>query len=79
LFYSINLISYWWFYNYCSKGEVRFIKGRLKFTNPSFPSYKKDGNFKVSPAPFPSCIVVFNKDIKPSVKWVDFGKVKNNV
>ena len=37
---------YW--HNYCSKGKVRFIKGRLKFSG-------KD------PAPFPSALVVFSK------------------
>ena len=36
-----------WWHDYCMKGEIRFIKGRLKF-----------GNAKNS-APFPSCIVVF--------------------
>jgi site-specific DNA-methyltransferase (adenine-specific) len=49
-----------WWHDYCSKCEVRFIKGRLKFINKSFPSYKADGDFKVSPAPFPSAIVVMN-------------------
>ena len=37
---------YW--HNYCLKGKVRFIKGRLKFSG-------KD------PAPFPSALVVFSK------------------
>lgn len=36
-----------WFHDYCVKGEVRFIKGRLKF-----------GGSKNS-APFPSMIVIF--------------------
>lgn len=36
-----------WFHNYCTKGEIRFIKGRLKF-----------GGSKNS-APFPSMVVVF--------------------
>lgn len=36
-----------WFHNFCVKGEVRLIKGRLKF-----------GGHKNS-APFPSMIVVF--------------------
>ncbi len=50
-----------WFHQYCSLGEVRFIKGRLKFVNRTFPSYREDGNFKISPANFPSCIVVFRQ------------------
>ena len=36
-----------WFHDYCTKGRIEFIKGRLKF-----------GNAKNS-APFPSMIVVF--------------------
>src|SRR3990167_10585360 len=36
-----------WWHDYCMKGEIRFIKGRLKF-----------GNSKNS-APFPSVIVIF--------------------
>ena len=47
-----------WWHAYCAMGEVRFIKGRLKFVNTSFPSYRADGDFKLSPAPFPSAIVV---------------------
>ena len=37
-----------WFHDYCLKGEIEFIRGRLKF-----------GDSKNS-APFPSMIVVFN-------------------
>ena len=36
-----------WWHEFCMKGEIRFIKGRLKF-----------GNSKNS-APFPSVVVVF--------------------
>ena len=36
-----------WFHEYCLKGEVEFLRGRLKFN---------DGK---NPAPFPSMIVVF--------------------
>lgn len=36
-----------WFHDYCVKGEITFIKGRLKFN---------DGKV---PAPFPSMIVIF--------------------
>ncbi len=38
-----------WFHEYCVKGQIEFIKGRLKF-----------GNSKNS-APFPSMVVIFNK------------------
>lgn len=36
-----------WFHNYALKGEVRFIKGRLKFGGSE------------DAAPFPNCIVIF--------------------
>lgn len=36
-----------WFHEYCVKGEIRFIKGRLKFGGHA------------DPAPFPSMIVIF--------------------
>lgn len=39
-----------WFHEYCVKGNIEFIKGRLKF-----------GDSKNS-APFPSMIVVFKND-----------------
>jgi len=43
-----------WFHNYCTRGEVWFIKGRLKF-----------GGARNS-APFPSMIVIF-WDVEPNV------------
>jgi hypothetical protein len=36
-----------WWHDFCMKGEIRFIKGRLKFN---------DGK---NPAPFPSAVVIF--------------------
>ena len=49
-----------YFHDYCLKyGKVEFLRGRLRFINRLLPSYKKDGDFKSSPAPFPSCIVIF--------------------
>jgi phage N-6-adenine-methyltransferase len=36
-----------WWHDYCTKGEIRFIRGRLKFGNCS------------TNAPFPSAVVVF--------------------
>lgn len=36
-----------WWHDFCAKGEVRFVRGRLKF-----------GTAKAS-APFPSAVVVF--------------------
>jgi hypothetical protein len=38
-----------WFHDYCQKGEVRFLRGRLKF-----------GGSKNS-APFPSMVVIFRE------------------
>lgn len=38
-----------WFHDYCMKGEVRFLRGRLKF-----------GGSKNS-APFPSMVVIFRE------------------
>lgn len=60
-----------WWHAYCSKGQVRFIKGRLKFVNRTFPSWRADGNFKVSSAPFPTAIVIFGNG-KPSTTYVEF-------
>lgn len=37
-----------WFHEYCTKGDIEFIKGRLKFGNSQ------------NSAPFPSMVVVFN-------------------
>ncbi len=37
--------------------KIMLFKGRLKFINPDLPSYREDGNFKISSAPFPSCIL----------------------
>ena len=49
---------YW--HDYVMKAaEIRIIRGRLKFINPALPSWDPEGNFKVSPAPFPSCVVIF--------------------
>lgn len=43
-----------YFHDYINgNAEVRFIKGRLKFGNPSDPDYKPTG------APFPSILCVF--------------------
>lgn len=36
-----------WFHDYCTQGEIRFLKGRIKFGNGT------------SAAPFPSMIVIF--------------------
>lgn len=40
-----------WWHNYCMKGEIRFIRGRLKFGNHN------------NNAPFPSAIVIFRPEV----------------
>lgn len=47
-----NTDTAWW-HDFCMKGEVRFLRGRLKFGN------SKD------PAPFPSAVVVFRPTLRP--------------
>ena len=50
---------YW--HEYVMKAhEIRFIMGRLRFENRSLPTWNAEGNFKISSAPFPSCIVIFD-------------------
>lgn len=44
-----------WWHNYCAKGEVYFIKGRLKF-----------GDSKNS-APFPNAVVVFRPTVQDAL------------
>ena len=49
-----------YFHNYIyHKAEIRFLKGRIKFINRTLPSYREDRNFKSSPAPFPSMVVIW--------------------
>lgn len=46
----------WWWGN-CIYGEIRFLRGRLKF-----------GGAETS-APFPSAVVIFGPNVTPTVKW----------
>jgi site-specific DNA-methyltransferase (adenine-specific) len=49
-----------WFKNYATKGEIRFISGRLKFSGHK------------NSAPFPSMLVIFNKNYRPYMgMWGD--------
>ena len=49
-----------WFHDYIfGKAEIRFVRGRLRFINRTLPSWRDDGAFDISPAPFPSMVVVF--------------------
>lgn len=63
-----------WWHNYCSKGEVRFIKGRLKFQNRTFPSWTPNNTHKISPASFPSAIIIFGPNILPQTKYIELRK-----
>jgi site-specific DNA-methyltransferase (adenine-specific) len=44
------------------KAEIRFIKGRLKFVDMDYQGKEEDR--KMSPAPFPSMLVIFKSLIK---------------
>ena len=61
-----------WWHTYCSRGEIIFIKGRLKFVNRTFPSWRADGNFKISPANFPSAIIVFGGKNDAKISYKNF-------
>ncbi len=41
-----------WWHDYCLKGEILFLRGRVKF--------EQDGKPLPASAPFPSCLVVFS-------------------
>lgn len=54
-----------WFHEYLYNRDgdgirIEFLRGRLRFTNRTFPSWRPDGNFEASPATFPSMLVYFN-------------------
>lgn len=51
-----------WFQEYCSKGDIWFMEGRIKFIHPN-------GIIPMPPAPFPSCIVTFSPDMIPNVMF----------
>lgn len=61
-----------WFHDYIlGKSEIRFIKGRLKFINlEDKEKFTKQGTEnKISPAPFPSMIIIFGN--KPQIYSAD--------
>ncbi len=45
-----------WWWDYCMKGEIKFIKGRLKFKGRN-----TKGELVNYPATFPSAIIIFRK------------------
>lgn len=54
----------WWWDN-CIYGEIRFLKGRLKF---------KQGGNEVTSAPFPSAVIVLSPNTTPTTVWWDWKK-----
>ncbi len=59
-----------WWWNYCIFGEVRFLRGRIKFVNAS------------NSAPFPSAIIVFRPEVKKEnqrILWWDKWCGKDNI
>lgn len=53
-----------WWHNYCMKGDIYFIRGRLKFVSDSLE--------KPQPAPFPSALIKFDFEnkFKDWKKWI---------
>jgi len=61
-----------WWWDYCMQGEIRFIKGRLKFKGRN-----TKGELVNYPATFPSAIVVFKQlnsevSIPPNPKGIGY-------
>lgn len=48
-----------WWWNYCMKGEIRFVKGRLKFSGKNIK-----GEYVNNSATFPSAVVIFRPNKK---------------
>ena len=63
-----------WFYEYCTRAsKIVFLVGRVKF--------ERGGKALGVSAPFPSCIVIFDKDCteknrKPECEWIKFSANK---
>jgi phage N-6-adenine-methyltransferase len=53
-----------WWWNSCLAGEIRFLKGRLKF--------RQDAQSEPTSAPFPSAVVVLGPGVNPQVLWWDW-------
>jgi len=69
-----------WFHNYvldCAV-QVDFVRGRLKFDNPAFPSWKADGSHKISPAPFPSMVIYYCQDTYHWNGCTDIGSISKD-
>lgn len=53
---------------------VCFLRGRLKFDNPSLPSWREDGTHKKGGAPFPSVLVIFDDNMTEE-KYAHLNKI----
>lgn len=71
-----------WWHGYCALGEVRFLKGRLKFVTAQGPIRQPTESVltgKHAPnnaAPFPSAIVVFGAKAQPGTQYVAYRQPK---
>lgn len=52
-----------WFWDHCVAGQIRFLKGRLKFLQ---------NGIEQTSAPFPSALVIFAPHAAPNVAWWDW-------
>ena len=60
-----------WWHNYCSRGEIRFVRGRLQFCRPD----KIKDN-----APFPCAVVIFRKRMRRVILESPYaGDVATNI
>lgn len=58
-------------HQHCVQGEIRFMKGRVKFVGFDQAGKKIDNS-----APFPSAIVIFGKQAKPGTSYVEYREPK---
>lgn len=68
-----------WWHDYVLKGDVIYFRGRLKFVNRALPSYRKDGNYKISAAPFPSALVILGDKKKKIAQSIYFHLIANRM
>lgn len=63
-----------WYQEFCAKGDITYIKGRIKFINREKIQEQEDKGEKIIylPAPFPSAIVVFRNGLTnpPNTKYL---------
>lgn len=65
-----------WWHDYCARGEIRVIRGRLRFVAEPHGAYQVPPG---QPALFPSAVVIFHAHLDPggTTAYVDLrGKLK---